>query len=166
MCTTWPTMLFLMVSTFLALTMRWAVVLDYLQLIGELINKLINILFQLIDVARAHHIGPPLVQSREVRPFTHTRAASLDNPPQHGDTTPMVNIFRKYLPFWLENISVSTTTSSVLTETNDTSTSAMTGPAPHGSSAVTCYRFGSVGNNNNNNNNYILNSQWYNKTKQ
>jgi len=40
---------------------------------------------------------------------------------------------------------VSTTTSSVLTETNDTSTSAMTGPAPHGSSAVTCYRFGSVG---------------------
>ena len=49
MCTTWPTMLFLMVSTFLALTMRWAVVLDYLQLIGELINKLINILFQLIN---------------------------------------------------------------------------------------------------------------------
>ena len=132
MFTTWHTMLFLTVSTSLVPMMRWAVVLDCLLLIGSFSNLLINFLVNYCSPSTSHRT--PL--RSETGPTLHTHAGGITRQSSsrrpHGDPP---------------------ATSSVLPETiSDTTTTTISGggvsscpPPPHGSSAVTCYRFGSVG---------------------
>ena len=133
MFTTWHTMLFLTVSISLVPMMRWAVVLDCLLLIGSFSNLLINFLVNYCSPSTSHRT--PL--RSETGPTLHTHAGGITRQSSsrrpHGDPP--------------------ATSSTVAPETiSDTTTTTISGggvsscpPPPHGSSAVTCYRFGSVG---------------------